>query len=55
MAGKTLRRALEFGFAGLFLVALFVWPHSRLGWIVQIVSAVLALVFLGLLRKWPST
>jgi hypothetical protein len=55
MAGKALRRALEFVIAGIWLVALFVWPHSRLGWVVQVVSAVLALALFSLLRKLPST
>jgi hypothetical protein len=40
--------------AASLLVALFVWPHGRTGWAVQIVSVLVGFACLGVLRKWRS-
>jgi hypothetical protein len=43
MPNKAARRAVELTAAASLLVALFVWPHGRTGWIVQIVSVVVGI------------
>jgi len=55
MPNKAARRIVELIAAASLLLALFVWPHGRTGWTVQIVSVIVGFVCLGLLRKWPST
>jgi asparagine N-glycosylation enzyme membrane subunit Stt3 len=54
MPNKAVRRMVGLIAAASLLVALFVWPHSRIGWIVQIVSVVVGFACLGVLRKWSS-
>lgn len=54
MPNRVARKVLELVAAATLLVALFVWPHSRIGWFIQIASVLLFLACVGLLRKWPS-
>lgn len=54
MPNKAARKMVELMAAASLLVALFVWPHGRMGWAVQIVSIVVGFACLGVLRKWPS-
>jgi len=54
MQDRAKRKVVELIAGASLIVALFVWPHGRTGWTVQIVSIVVGLVCLGALRKWPS-
>jgi hypothetical protein len=54
MPNKAARKTVELIAAASLLGALFVWPHGRTGWTVQIVSVVVGFAGLGVLRKWPS-
>jgi len=54
MSPRIVRKVLEVIAAGALIVAIFVWPHSRTGWFIQISSAVIAFACIALLKKWPS-
>ncbi len=55
MSNGAARRAVEVIAAAAFIVAIFVWPHTRVGWIIQIFSIGLFLACVSFLRKWPSS
>lgn len=54
MPNKAARKMVALMAASSLLAALFVWPHGRTEWAIQIVSIVVGFVCLGVLRKWPS-
>lgn len=53
-SNRIARLLVEVVAAGALIVAIFVWPHTRLGWAIQIISAVVVALCLVVLRKWHS-